>query len=114
MELESYSFVLLRRGPSAGDFSDADLDRLQAAHLDHLDAMTRAGHLVAAGPFSDQPDETVRGFCVYACPLEKTRELAGSDPSVRAGRMAVDVMTWWTPAGSISFHRAGMPQAGQT
>jgi uncharacterized protein len=109
MDLERYSFVLLRRGPFADRFTDDELDELQAAHLDHLDAMTRAGHLVAAGPFSDQPDETMRGFCVYTCSLERTRELAASDPSVRAGRMAFDLMSWWTPAGSISFHREGMP-----
>jgi hypothetical protein len=27
------------------------------------------------------------------------------DPSVRAGRLEADVMTWWTEKGSVSFHR---------
>ena len=104
MELDSYTFVLLRRGPRAQDYDEAELDRLQAAHLAFLDRMRRAGHLLLAGPFSDQPDETLRGLCVYATDLETTRQLAATDPSVQAGRMAVDVMTWWTLAGAVTFH----------
>jgi len=103
MELDSYTFVLLKRGPRAGDFSDAELEGFQSAHLGHLAAMREAGKLVAAGPFTDQPDESLRGFCLYCCPLEEARELAARDPSVRGGRMAVEVMTWWTPQGSVAF-----------
>jgi uncharacterized protein len=104
MELESYSFVLLRRGPRAAEYDDAELDRLQAAHLSFLDEMRDAGHLVLAGPFSHQPDESLRGLCVYVTDLETTRALAATDPSVRAGRMEAEVMTWWTLAGAVTFH----------
>ena len=103
MELDGYSFVLLKRGPRAAEFSDDELEVLQAQHLAHLDAMREQGHLVAAGPFSEQPDETLRGFCLYRTDLEETRRLAESDPSVQAGRMAVDVMSWWTKRGSLPF-----------
>jgi uncharacterized protein YciI len=103
MELDSYSFVLLKRGPRAAEFSDEELERLQAQHLAHLDAMREQGHLVLAGPFSEQADETLRGFCLYRTSVEKTRRLAESDPSVQAGRMAVDVMGWWTKRGSLPF-----------
>jgi uncharacterized protein len=104
MELESYSFVLLRRGPRAEEYDDIELERLQAAHLRFLDRMRRAGHLVLAGPFSDQPDESLRGLCVYRTDLEATRALTRTDPSVRAGRMSAEVMTWWTSAGTVTFH----------
>jgi uncharacterized protein YciI len=103
MELDGYSFVLLKRGPRALEFSGEELDRLQEQHLAHLDAMKEQGHLVLAGPFSDQPDETLRGFCLYKTDVEETRRLAESDPSVQAGRMAVDVMGWWTKRGSLPF-----------
>jgi hypothetical protein len=39
MELDGYSFVLLKRGPRAFEYSDEELDRLQEQHLAHLDAM---------------------------------------------------------------------------
>ena len=103
MDLDSYSFVLLKRGPRAAEYSGADLDRLQEQHLAHLAAMAEHGHLLLAGPFSDQPDETLRGFCLYKTDLEETRRLAESDPSVQAGRMAVDVMTWWTKRGALQL-----------
>jgi uncharacterized protein len=101
MELDSYTFVLLKRGPRGLEFDDEELERLQEQHLAHLDAMREQGHLLIAGPFSDQPDESLRGFCLYRTDLEETRRLAESDPSVQAGRMAFDVMTWWTKRGSL-------------
>jgi len=105
MELESYAFVLLRRGPKADESSEAELASLQEAHLGHLREMAAAGKLVGAGPFRDQPDESLRGLCFYACPVEEARELAARDPSVRAGRMAVEGMTWLTEKGSVTFQR---------
>lgn len=101
MELDSYALVLLRSGPRAQDFADDELVGLQEAHLRHLQAMRETGKLVASGPFSDQADATLRGLCLYACGIEEARELAEGDPSVRAGRMAVEVMTWWVPKGTV-------------
>jgi uncharacterized protein YciI len=103
MEFDSYSLVLLRRGPRAHEFSEEDIGRLQAAHLAHLDAMRERGALLAAGPFLDQDDETFRGIGIYRTGLEETRELANSDPSVQAGRMQVEVVTWLTPRGEVAF-----------
>ena len=84
---------------------DEELERIQEQHLGHLAAMAEAGKLVVAGPFSDQPDESLRGLCIYLTTVDEARELANRDPAVKAGRLAVDVMTWWTEKGSVSFHR---------
>jgi uncharacterized protein YciI len=104
MELESYSFVLLRSGPRSSEYDEVDADRLQTAHLAHLEKLRRAGKLLLAGPFSDRTDETLRGLCVYGCPLEEARALAESDPAVRAGRLGVEMMTWWARRGAVTFH----------
>jgi uncharacterized protein YciI len=103
MELESYTFVLLRSGPRADQFSEEELERLQDAHLTHLDAMRRRGALLLAGPFREQPDESLRGFAIYATGVEETRTLVEADPSIQAGRMEADVMIWLTKRGSVSF-----------
>ena len=103
MELERYSFVLLRRGSQADRFSGEELEQLQAAHLSHLAAMSDRGVMPVAGPFSEQPDETMRGFCLYNVELEEARRLAESDPSVQAGRLAIDVFNWWTKRGALKF-----------
>jgi uncharacterized protein len=105
MEFDTYTLVLLRRGPRALEFSDVELEELQAQHLAHLDAMRARRVLLVAGPFDEQPDETFRGLALYRTDLEETRRLAEQDPSVRAGRMAVDVMTWLTRKGELAFPR---------
>jgi len=63
--------------------------------------MRQQGHLVLAGPFQDQEDETKRGFGLYRTDLEETRRLTEQDPAVKAGRLAVEVMTWLTPKGAL-------------
>jgi uncharacterized protein len=102
MEFDTYTFVLLRRGPRADDYSDEELDELQAGHLAFLDEMRELGHLVLSGPFRNQADETKRGLCIYRTSLDETRRLMEQDPSVRAGRMDVEAMTWVTPKGALT------------
>jgi uncharacterized protein YciI len=103
VELERYSFVLLRRGPRADEFSEEELERLQGAHLGYLAEMRDRGVMAVAGPFSEQPDESFRGFCLYTVELDEARRLAESDPSVEAGRLAVEVFNWWTEKGAVAF-----------
>jgi len=101
VEFDIYTFVLLRRGPRADEYSDEELTELQGGHLAFLDRMREEDHLVLAGPFQDQEDETKRGLCVYRTGLAETRRLTEQDPSVRAGRIAVEAMTWLTPKGEL-------------
>jgi uncharacterized protein len=101
--LESLTLVLLKRPPDAPDFPEERLDEIQAQHLAHLGEMAARGAMVASGPFGDQPDESLRGMCLYRTDLEETRRLAAQDPAVRARRLAVDVLTWWFRAGTVKF-----------
>ena len=101
MEFDRYTFVLLRRGPRALEMSQDEIDRHQAAHLAHLDAMRQRGVLVAAGPLENQDDETKRGICIYRSDLAETRRLAAQDPSVQAGRLTIEAITWLTLKGEL-------------
>lgn len=101
MELDAYTFVLLRRGPRAADYTDEELEEIQAGHLAFLDEMRDQGHLLLSGPFRDQEDETKRGFCVYRTGVEQTRALTEQDPAIKAGRLNVEVMTWLTRKGAL-------------
>jgi uncharacterized protein len=103
VDLVSYTFVLLRSGPRAAEYDEEELSRLQSAHLAFLDDMRDRGHLLVAGPFREQEDETLRGFCLFRTSLEETRALVAEDPSVEAGRMAADVMMWLTHRGHVEF-----------
>jgi uncharacterized protein YciI len=101
VELERFTFVLLRRPADAPEYPPERLDRIQERHLAHLADLRRRGVLLLAGPFDDQPDESWRGLCVLAAPLDATRELLANDPAVAAGRLVADVVSWWTARGSL-------------
>jgi uncharacterized protein len=101
-DLESYELVLLRRAPNPPEMDDETLDELQLEHLAHKDRLREAGILAANGPVLDQPDTSLRGMSFYRTgSLDEARRLAEEDPSVIAGRLVVEVMTWWTAPGSF-------------
>ncbi len=101
MELERYTFVLLRRPPNAPDYPEERLDQIQEQHLAHLGQLRERGVLLLSGPFGDQPDESWRGLCVLTTSIDESRELMSQDPAVLAGRLVPDVLSWWTPRGSL-------------
>jgi uncharacterized protein YciI len=99
-----YELVLLRRQQPQPVLPEAEAELLQRQHLGHLHTMSTAGHLLAAGPLRDQPDEDWRGLCLYQVgSLTDARTLAEADPAVRAGLFTVDVMHWYTPKSELSF-----------
>jgi uncharacterized protein len=65
--------------------------------------LREAGDIVTNGPVSDQPDGSLRGLTFYRTgSLAHARQLAEADPAVRAGRLAVEIMTWYCPPGTMS------------
>jgi hypothetical protein len=45
------------------------------------------------------------------CDPETARRLNDEDPAVKAGRLAVEVMTWMVPAGNVVFHDVPTPRS---
>lgn len=109
-EMESFQLVLLRRGDRADEIPKERLEEIQKQHIAHLDKLGDAGKILIAGPFSDQPDPGLRGMCLYRVgSLEEARALAEQDPAVQAGRLRVEVMTWWVGKGYLAFPKAPKP-----
>jgi uncharacterized protein len=103
MELEAFELVLLRRPDDATDYPDEELDRIQGEHLAFYNRLRETGEVVTNGPVQEPGDPTLRGLGFYRTgSLERSRELAESDPAVKAGRLAVDIMTWYCPPGTMS------------
>jgi len=110
MDIEAFELVILRRPPDAPAYDDETLDRIQREHLAYGDSLRAAGHTVTNGPVLDQPDESMRGLAFYRTgSLDEARRLAEQDPAVRAGRLVVEVMTWWCRPGTMV--RPGRPIA---
>jgi uncharacterized protein len=107
-----YTLVLLRRPADAPQMSEAELDALQAQHLAYRAQLRRAGPLVVNGPLGEQSDLAMRGLSIFACDIDEARRLTEGDPSVKAGRLAYDVMEWWVAADAVSFPAAN-GQVGQ-
>lgn len=102
MELESYELVMLRRPAQPTEYDDETLDRIQTEHLAFHDALRREGTVVTNGPLRGQPDESLRGLTFYRVgSVERAREIAEQDPSVRAGRLVVEVMQWLCRPGGM-------------
>jgi uncharacterized protein YciI len=103
-EFDVYELVILRRPSNAPSIDDATAELFQRQHLGHFATMKEAGYLKVAGPLENQPDESWRGICLYQVgSLDEARQLAESDPAVRAGRFSVDVMNWYTKKGALDF-----------
>jgi uncharacterized protein YciI len=104
-----YTVVILRRPPDAPQMADDELDALQARHLAYRSELRRQGVLVANGPLAEQSDISMRGMSIYACSMEEAARLSDGDPSVKAGRLAYDLMEWWVAAGTMTFPEANGP-----
>jgi uncharacterized protein YciI len=103
-QLDKYYLVILRRGAAWTPQETPETQRIQAEHLGHLRHMAEAGKLVVAGPFDEQQDPTARGLCLYKTEtLEEARKLAEEDPAVKAGRLKVELMAWYTEKGALTF-----------
>jgi len=95
--------VLLRRPAGAADYPREELERIQDEHLAYHAGLREAGQVVTNGPVDGQPDPSLRGVAFYRTgSLERSRQLAEADPAVQAGRLAVEIMTWYCPPGTMS------------
>jgi uncharacterized protein YciI len=91
--------------------TDEAAAELQDRHLAHGADLQDRGLVLARGPLTDQDDERYRGFSIWSVDAATARQHAEADPAVRAGRLAVTVMTWMMPAGNIRFARVRAPRS---
>jgi uncharacterized protein len=103
MDLEAFELVLLRRPAFAPDYSDEELDRIQREHLAFHAELRAAGQVATNGPVDGPPDSSLRGLTFYRTgSLERSRQLAERDPAVQAGRLQVEILTWYCPPGTMT------------
>jgi uncharacterized protein YciI len=111
VRFDQHTLVLLVRPPDAPDLSEDEANALQDAHLAFRADLRDQGYLLGGGPLLDQDDERLRGISVMSVDPATARELCSRDPAVRAGRLAVQVMTWMVPAGNIHFDNVPAPRS---
>ena len=86
--MRTYQLVLMKPSPTAAPMTPAE----QLAHLQNMDAMVKAGHLVMAGPVLEPGD--LAGIFVFNTDAAHADSLAASDPAVVSKKMTVERHPW--------------------
>jgi uncharacterized protein len=107
MQFDRHTLVLLVRRPDAPELTDEEAAELQDRHLAFRADLRDRGYLIGGGPL----DERLRGISIMMCDPETARRLSNEDPAVRAGRLAVEVMTWMVPSGNVRFENVPAPRS---
>jgi uncharacterized protein len=95
--MKKYVMAFLKRGPNRSQDSTTAA-RLQNAHLQNIQRMAEAGKLVLAGPFFGDGD--LRGIYIFDVEnIEEAEKLTSSDPAIQAGRLKMELLEWYGPAG---------------
>jgi uncharacterized protein YciI len=93
-------FLLTYRKGTNRSQSAVEAEKIQAAHMEHLNWLYYAGKSCIAGPTDGKGD--VRGFVVFnVATLEEAIYLGGLDPAVRSGRLAYDIVPWYAAEGTM-------------
>ena len=111
MQFDRHTLVLLVRRPDAPELTEEEADELQDRHLAFRAELRDRGYILGGGPLVDQDDKRLRGISIMTCDPETARRVSNEDPAVRAGRLAVQVMTWMVPAGNVRFEKVTAPRS---
>lgn len=100
-EMQSYQFVLLRRGPAWTPDKTAETTKLFEGHMANIQAMAATCKLVVAGPIdSPETDRTaLAGIFIFDVKREELDGLLKNDPAIAIGRLVPEIHTWYGDAG---------------
>lgn len=107
--LDTYECIVLYPGPAGRALEEATVQRLQAEHLQHIQALQERAVILVAGAVDGparMPDPPCGFGLSQTGSVADVRALVEADPAVQAGLYRVDVMTFLTPAGSLQFPQA--------
>ncbi|MEU6206676.1 YciI family protein [Micromonospora musae] len=104
--LDTYECIVLYPGRAGRALSTQTIQRLQAEHAEHMDALHRRGIVLVSGSVDGRahnPDPPIGFGLARTGSVEDVRSVMEADPAVQAGLYRVDVMSFLCPAGSLEF-----------
>jgi len=98
--MRKYVLVILRTGPTRVPDGEAR-KAMFAGHFANMERLSKAGKLVMAGPF-DQDPAGWRGLFVFAVEsIEEARTLTATDPVIVNGEMVAEFHPWYGSAATM-------------
>ncbi|TDB76102.1 YciI family protein [Micromonospora sp. KC723] len=104
--LDTYECIVLYPGPAGPALPQETVQRLQAEHLAHMQALQRRGLVLVAGSIDGparEPAPPIGIGLAHTGSVDDVRSVMEADPAVQAGLYQVDVLTFLCPAGSMEF-----------
>jgi uncharacterized protein YciI len=101
--MKGYQMAILRKGPKWSGANTPEIAKLLQGHMANIKRLSGSGKLLIAGPFDipeDAPPETPVGIFIFD--VESTAEaqaLVATDPTIKAGHFAAELLPWYGPAG---------------
>lgn len=103
--MKNYVFVILKTGENKATDKE-ELNKLFRGHMENIQRLVDEGKLVVAGPFGEN-DKTWRGlFILNVKTVEEAKELVQTDPAIKAGIFAVDLVPWYGSAALSEYFPA--------
>jgi uncharacterized protein len=95
-QLRQYWFVMLTTGNNRTQDS-VTTAKIQQGHIANIIRLYNEGKLKVAGPFGDEGKW--KGIFIFDCKdLAEVENLLKTDPAVSSGRLAYEILPWWTTA----------------
>lgn len=100
--MKQYVMAFLKAGPNQ-NMDSTHAANLQRAHLDNIKRLAEEGKLILAGPFIGSGE--LRGIYVFDVPtVEEARELTETDPAIEAGRLEMELHSWYGSAALMEVN----------
>jgi uncharacterized protein YciI len=98
VEMTNYVVGFFHKGPNWTAEQTDETRRMQEAHLANFQKLAEAGKLIVAGPFGDSG--ALRGMLIFKLEsVDEARKLMDADPTLKAGRLTLDLHPWFAAAG---------------
>lgn len=95
--MKNYVFVILKTGENKTSDKE-ELNKLFRGHMENIQRLVDEKKLIVAGPFGEN-DKNWRGlFILDVKTVEEAAALVQTDPAIKAGIFAVDLVPWYGSA----------------
>jgi len=100
--MKNYVLVIIKTGPNDATVKGKERDEIFAGHMANIGRLADEGKLAVAGPFGKN-DKGFRGlFILNVADVEEAKQIAGTDPAIKAGVFVVDLIPWYGSASLMA------------